>query len=343
MKIRKTIVLLVFFTVYFSFGQTISKSNSVDFTIAFGSCNKQDNNQPFWKEILKNNPDVFVWGGDNIYGDSADMSKLARDYQTQNNNADYQKLKEQVPVMATWDDHDYGKNDRGAEWEMKKESQQSFLDFLGVAKEDVRRAQEGIYTSKVFKHTKGSIKVIILDTRYFRSPLLKDSTGNKRYVPHQNGKGTVLGKKQWLWLEDELKSSTADFHIIVSSIQFLSGEHGWECWANFPTEVERLKQLVINENVKNVIILSGDRHISEFSKINLPGLSYPLVDFTSSGLTHAYTKYIGEPNKYRIGEVISVPSFGILNFNFDANEVSMQIRGQNNSILQEITEEYAKK
>ncbi|WP_378176661.1 alkaline phosphatase D family protein [Aquimarina sp. SS2-1] len=342
MKIRKSIILITLCIASFSFGQTENENKKSDFTIAFGSCNKQQHPQPFWKEILKNNPDVFIWGGDNIYGDSANMTKKASDYHIQNKNRDYQKVKKQVPVMATWDDHDYGKNDSGAEWEMKKESQQLFLDFLGVAKEDARRSQEGIYTSKVFKHAKGSIKVIILDTRYFRSPLLKDSTGKKRYVPHTTGKGTILGQKQWQWLENELKSSTADFNIIVSSIQFLSGEHGWECWANFPGEIDRLQRLIIANKVKNVIILSGDRHISEFSKTNLPDLPYPLIDFTSSGLTHAYTKYTGEPNQYRIGEVIAVPSFGILNIDFDAKESRMQIRGKDNVILQEIIQRYPK-
>ncbi|MHA7058026.1 alkaline phosphatase D family protein [Aquimarina sp. M1] len=342
MKIRKSIIVLVLFVVYSSYAQKISKREKYDFTIAFGSCNKQNSPQPFWKEILKNDPDLFIWGGDNIYGDSADMSKIKRDYQTQNSNVDYQKLKQQVPIMATWDDHDYGKNDAGVSWEMKNESQQLFLDFLGVTKEDSRRVQEGIYTSKIFNHSRGSIKVIILDTRYFRSPLLKDTVGNKRYVPHNNIKGTILGDKQWLWLKDELKCSKSDFHIIVSSIQFLSGEHGWECWTNFPEEVERLKHLIIQEKVKSAIILSGDRHISEFSKTNLPELSYPLIDFTSSGLTHAYTKYTGEPNKHRVGEVISVPSFGVLNFNFDTQEVRMQIRGKNNTIFQEIKQNYTK-
>ncbi|WP_299314881.1 alkaline phosphatase D family protein [uncultured Aquimarina sp.] len=342
MKIQNSLFFALFFTVHCSICQTIPQKETSDFIIAFGSCNKQNSPQPFWKEILKNNPDMFIWGGDNIYGDSENMVKIANDYKIQNDNVGYQELKKEVPILATWDDHDYGKNDAGVEWKMKKESQRLFLDFLGVSEEDKRRKQEGIYTSRVFETLKGSIKVIVLDTRYFRSPLLKDSIGKKRYLPYKNGKGTMLGETQWLWLENELKSSKADFNIVVSSVQFLSGEHGWECWANFPDEMERLHQLIINNDVKNAIILSGDRHISEFSKINLSELSYPLVDFTSSGLTHAYTKYSGEPNKYRLGEVIFIPSFGILKFNFDTQEVTMQMRGENNAILQEIIQQYPK-
>jgi len=127
-----------------------------------------------------------------------------------------------------------------------------------------------------------------------------------------------------------------------SRFQFLSSEHGWECWGNFPNEVKRLKQLITTHNVKNVIILSGDRHISEFSKINIPELSYPLIDFTSSGLTHAYAEFTKETNRNRIREVVFMPSFGVLKFNFNEQVVRMQMRGENNTMLHEIKQAYTK-
>jgi len=58
-------------------------SDSQSFTIAFGSCNKEDQPQPMWKEILNHNPDLWVWLGDNIYGDSQDPQVLQKKYQTQ--------------------------------------------------------------------------------------------------------------------------------------------------------------------------------------------------------------------------------------------------------------------
>ncbi|SEL85546.1 alkaline phosphatase D [Aquimarina amphilecti] len=343
MKLQIYLVFFLLFIIKYVSAQETQEKETVDFVIAFGSCNKQNSPQPFWEEILKNKPNVFIWGGDNIYGDSDDMSKIADDYKIQNSNFGYQKLKSKIPIMATWDDHDYGKNDVGVEWHKKKESQQLFLDFIGVAKDDKRRIRDGIYTSQLFETPKGTIKVIILDTRYFRGILRKDITGKKRYLPHENNNETILGEKQWVWLEKELKSSNADFHILVSSIQFLSGEHGWESWANFPDEVLKLQELISETEVKNCLILSGDRHISEFSKKDIPMISYPLVDFTSSGLTHAYTKYSGEPNRYRTGKVIAIPSFGVLRFDFDRQLVTMQMRGTNNAVLQEIKQEYLKK
>lgn len=317
----------------------IKKSSSVDFTIAFGSCNKQNKTNILWKEVLKNGPNLWIWGGDIIYSDTQNMDNMKEDYHTLLNQKNYQSVKNRIPIMATWDDHDYGLNDGGIESIKKKEAQQLFLDFLGIDKNHERRSREGIYHSKVFNSERGSIKVFVLDTRYHRTALTK-SKGRKRYQPNHYGVGTILGDKQWNWLANELESSQANFNVIVSSIQVLSAEHGFETWGNFPHEVEKLIKTIKNSNAKKVILLSGDRHISEFSKISVEGLPYSLFDFTSSGLTHSYKGFTSEPNQYRVKNVVSTISFGVLKFNFDKNEVLMQMRGKNNEIQQELIHVY---
>lgn len=313
-------------------------AESADFTIAFGSCNKQNLPQPLWDPIMANNPDVFIWGGDNIYADTPDMEKMEQDYKTQKSNPDYQELISSTPVLATWDDHDYGKNDAGTEWVYKEESQERFLDFLDVPQNDERRQRKGVYNSKLFNFEKGSINVILLDTRYFRSELIKSKDPGKRYDP--NMEGTVLGEEQWKWLEHELENSKADFNLIVSSIQFLSAEHGFETWGNFPKEIEKLKALISSSNAENIVLLSGDRHISEFSKVEISSLKYPLIDFTSSGLTHTYSSFSGEPNQYREGEVVSDLSFGLLFFDFSRKKITMQMRGMENKLQQQLIQVY---
>ena len=149
-----------------------------------------------------------------------------------------------------------------------------------------------------------------------------------------------MGKKQWSWLKNELKKSKEDFTIIDSSIQFLSSEHGFETWGNFPHEVEKMKDLIIKSSVKNILFLSGDRHISEFSKTTIDGLNYPIIDFTSSGLTHSYSSNSGETNKYREKEVVKEISFGLLKFDFEKKSITMQMRGEQNVLQQELKQVY---
>ena len=313
---------------------------SEEFIISFGSCNKQYVENTLWKEIAKNNPKVWIWGGDNVYSDTDSMPKLRADYEMQWNQKGYREFANSVDVLATWDDHDYGLNDGGVEFYKKKESQQEFLNFLKVPKDDPRRTQEGVYHSKTYTTKQGSIKVIILDTRYFRTALTEATEENKRYQPNVYGEGTVLGESQWKWFQNELSNSTADFNVIVSSIQLLSYKHGYESWGTFPHEVDKMKKIIQSSKAKGVLFLSGDRHISEFSSTKIDGLNFPLVDFTSSGLTHSYTGFKGEENLNRIGEVVSELSFGILKFDFKTHKVTMQMRGKDNILQQEHIQSY---
>jgi len=318
----------------------ITKETNKEFVITFGSCNKHDIPNPLWDDILALQPDLFIWGGDIVYADSDDVRKIKDVYAAQRAITGYAELVSKVRVTGTWDDHDYGLNDAGEEFAVKAESQQAFLDFMGIPKNSPRRKQKGVYSTQLLKSEFGSVKIINLDTRYFRTALKDDPRAGKRYMPNPYGTGTILGKEQWRWLEKELFRSKADFNLIVSSIQFLSNAHSYEKWANHPQEVDRLKQLISTSKAKGVIVLSGDRHISEFSKVDVPNLDYPLIDFTSSGLTHSYESFSGEPNPYRIGEVTHVPSFGMLKLNAKAGTATMQIMTENGHVLQELKQGY---
>lgn len=337
----KKIVLLLSFTVAISCVSTKNRTKGTnEFTIAFGSCNKATLPNLLWDDIQQTNPDVWIWGGDNIYADTDDMQKLARMYEAQNEIPGYKKLTAVTPIIGTWDDHDYGLNDGGTEFDAKKESQQKFLDFMGVSENSARRQQEGVYATHNFKRNGGSVKVIVLDTRYFRTGLTPETETNKRTKPNDYGEGTVLGNTQWEWLENELENSKADFNIIVSSIQLLSNEHGFECWGNFPHEVDRFKRTIASAQANGVIVLSGDRHISEISSTEIADLSYPLIDFTSSGLTHAYSSFKGEPNPFRVGKVVSTESFGTVSLNFKTKTAVLRMIGDNGSVLGELQQTY---
>ena len=57
----------------------------------------------------------------------------------------YRRLSGISPVLATWDDHDYGENDAGAEYPMKQQSERIFLDFFGVPPGAPAPLRPGIY------------------------------------------------------------------------------------------------------------------------------------------------------------------------------------------------------
>ncbi|MFN3136773.1 MAG: alkaline phosphatase D family protein [Allomuricauda sp.] len=311
-----------------------------DFVVAFGSCNMSQEPNLFWDDIVAQQPDVWIWGGDIVYADTDDVERLKAIYAMQDTVAGYAELKKEVPVIGTWDDHDFGVNDGGADFAIKAESQQVFLDFMDVPADSKRRNQEGVYASHEYELPSGKVKIIVLDTRYFRSDLIKSDDAQRRYEPTMDSIATILGAKQWQWLENELNQSEADFNLIMSSIQVLSGEHGFETWGNFPLEVKKLESLIAQSGAKGVVLLSGDRHISEFSKTDIAGLSYPLIDFTSSGLTHSYSSFSGEPNQHRVGEVVSDKSYGIINLYIQDKAAEFKMMGDNGEVLQELKQRY---
>ena len=86
--------------------------------IAFGSCADQNQPQPFWSPIRAFEPQLFLMIGDNVYGDvsSGALTELRAAYDRLAAIDGFKRLRADVPVLATWDDHDYGANDAGADF-----------------------------------------------------------------------------------------------------------------------------------------------------------------------------------------------------------------------------------
>ncbi len=292
--------------------------------IAFGSCASQERPQPIWDAVVAAKPDLFVFLGDNIYGDTDNPEVLKAKYAQLAAVPGYQKLLATCPVIATWDDHDYGVNDGGADFPAKAESQKVFLDFFRDPPDSPRRHRQGVYGGWVFGPPGKRVQVILLDTRYFRSPLKKAGRG---YGPNADPAATILGDDQWKWLEEQLKVP-AELRLIGSSIQVLAEDHASEKWMNFPRERDRLFQLLRDTKAAGVVLLSGDRHFGELSQVDA-GLGYPLFDLTSSGLNMASKRWRpAEPNRHRVGAMPAGDNFGLVAIDWDRTppRVALQLR-----------------
>ena len=183
--------------------------------IAFGSCIDQRKPQAITETVRAYGPDLFVFLGDNVYGDveGGTADKLREAYEIQDRSAEFERLLQAPRILATWDDHDYGVNDGGGDFALKRDAEALFLDFWQVPADDPRRARDGVYGSFSFGPAGQRVQVILLDTRFFRSPLRptdeRDAKGKERYLPDPSPDKTMLGAAQWLWLEAALQE-TAD-------------------------------------------------------------------------------------------------------------------------------------
>lgn len=291
--------------------------NEAKIRLAFGSCAHSYDTLNIFDAINGLEPDVWIWLGDIVYGDTHDMDVLKEKYDKQKAKPQYQKLLTQSEVIGTWDDHDYGINDGGKYYSMKKESKEVLLDFLDVDNSNPMTNREGVYSNYSVKVDDKIIKVLLLDTRYFRDTLSADTATLARYLP--NLEGDILGKEQWEWLQRELSDDSTDLFVIGSSIQLIAEEQGFEKWDNFPAARNRFFEMLTITEDTPVFIISGDRHMAEMSKINLDNVNYPLYDLTASGLTHTWGMYRDEANQYREGDLIVARNFGMLDIEFVDN------------------------
>ena len=300
--------------------QPVSSLVGIPKRIAFGSCAHQDKPQPVLERVVEQSPEIFIYLGDNIYGDSRNMHVLQAKYAKLAAKPEFQSLRKKVAVLSIWDDHDYGENDSGSEYPFHKESREIFLDFWRVPADSPRRTHQGIYGSHLFESNGRTLQVVLLDTRSFRSPLKKnpsvkslDGKYKNDYQPDPDPTKTILGETQWQWLEEQLRLP-ADVRIIASSIQFGHEYNGYESWTNLPLEQERMLEIIRRTKASGVLFLSGDVHWAEISRRDFPGL-YPLYDVTASGITEMWYKI--ESNNFRVGNAVRENHFGMLEFDWE--------------------------
>lgn len=304
--------------------------------ILFGSCGHQDKEMPILDSVIADDPDLFIFLGDNIYGDTENMTVLAEKYQKLGNKPRFQRLRQATETIAIWDDHDFGENDAGVEYPQKEASKTIMLDFWEEPAESERRSRDdGIYTSYFYGEAGKRVQVILPDLRWNR-PAIKQVTTlsymTKRrpndmgpYAVHDDPTASMLGEKQWQWLERQLQEP-AELRIIGSSLQVLADFTGWEAWANFPADIARLKSLIKKHKVNGVIMISGDTHWGEISLVK-QGLDYPLWDITSSGLTEEWKAV--SPNKNRQGASTADVNYGVIDINWDVIDptIAISLRG----------------
>lgn len=246
--------------------------------------------------------DLFLFMGDNIYADTDDMTVMRAKYDALKGSRFFKALSSRAPMLATWDDHDFGVNDGGADYPMRREAQAEFLRWLDEPASSPRWRRAGVYDAHTFGPTGKRVQIILLDTRYFRSRLKRvEKPSEKRvggaYVPNLDPAATLLGEAQWAWLKEQLRQP-AEVRLIVSSIQFVAEFAGSEAWANLPREKTRMLDLIQDAKANGVVFVSGDRHWSELSRMPGP-LGYPLYDLTASALTEPHPRGTPTENKYR--------------------------------------------
>ena len=314
--------------------------------IAFGSCNHQSRSQHMWAQIEATNPDLFLLIGDNVYGDQqwsgdAALTTLREAYAKQSEHPEFQQFRARVPMMTSWDDHDFGFNDGGAAFAFRGFAEDIYETYWG-SPADVR-SRPGIYESRMFGQGGRRVQLIMLDTRFFRSdfermPFTEERPPLGPYVPSGDESKTMLGDAQWAWLQQEL-ARPADVRILVSSIQLLTDAHDYESWEQLPLERAKLYEMLGARADSELLVLSGDRHAGGIYKEALGEGGDPLWELTSSSLNLAFSSTAQntarEPDPKRVTDFISEENFGLVEIDWNAETVTLSLRGAEGEVRAE--------
>ena len=305
------------------------REKAPDFTIALGSCSyiseealdrpgkPYGSNYSIFESIAKKNPDIMLWGGNNVYLREADWDSKSGIYHRYTHS---RALKEMQPLLAStqniaiWDDHDFGPDDSDRSFYNKYNTQQAFKDFWANKSYGMDAEQkEGIFSS----YNWSDAELFLLDNRFFKSP-------NKRLT----GEKTMLGTTQIQWLIDALTYSKASFKIIVIGGQVLNTEAVFENYENYKSEKDFLLSEILANQIKGVVFISGDRHFTELSTLKRPN-TYPLYDWTVSPLTSGHgnvERITKEPNTNRVpGSLFAQHVFGTLSFSGEKETRQMKM------------------
>ena len=318
--------------------------------ILIGSCNDEEKKSNSLSAVSREDADLFLMVGDNVYGDvdrgnyqdgsDPELTELRDAFADLAKRPEFREVRSKFPMMVAWDDHDYGINDGGGDFKYREAAELVHERFWRLDNQKAGK-RPGTYYSNYFGKSGQRTQVIVLDTRFFRSALTKTdkrgAPGKERYIPSTDSPSDqdMLGAKQWEWLDAELKKP-ADIRIIVSSIQVLPVVHGWESWNKLPSERLRLFDLLNQNEAENVIIVSGDRHAS-FIYESKDNLKYPIRELTASSLNLSFFDKTSEMDAAQLGEGYSKENFGSISIDWRNRTYRLEIHANDGTIVRSET------
>lgn len=307
-------------------GAPLPSGNSILTRLAFGSCQTGEAPIPILQSVAASRPDLFVYMGDNVYGDEhGDMRlpELRHQYSLLSESPDFRHLRNAIPMLAVWDDHDYGANDAGAEFSAKEYSRRIFEAFWGNGAR--LRGRDGVYDAYTFGPEGRRVQVIMLDTRSSRTELSRLPARGPRgpYAQSNDPDQRMLSDQQWRWLATQLRQP-AELRFIVSSIQVLADGHDFEAWRTLPQEQERLYSTVRESGALGVVFVSGDRHMAGLYAQDAL-LPYRAYELTTSSLNLSFSPNSDEHSSNQVGDMFTPVNFGTAAIDWDRRTVTLEV------------------
>ncbi len=204
----------------------------------------------------------FLYGGDNVYADSAETPEEYREiYGEALEMAGFRAIRAACGGFACWDDHEV-KNDWGTQALDETEVRNGIAAFY--------EHMPGLERDPAFHYRSfriaDTLEIFVLDCR------------SERMLDQ----GIYLGEAQETWLIDGVTSSTATFKLVLNSVPIadlsaLFAEVNKEDrWGGYPEQRARILEAF--DNVSGVFFLSGDIHMGLVGRVSDEGVGEGIWD-----------------------------------------------------------------
>ena len=238
--------------------------------LAISSCAKEDEgSRAVWNRMASEEVDAIVLIGDTPYIDSTELEKQTQRHREFAAVPEYQALLRSRPCWWTWDDHDFAGNDASGLAAGKENTRLVFTRYR--PQKEYGDGEGGIHTS----FRRGPVEVFVLDTRWYS--MTEPSFAGSH-------KPTLLGAKQWEWLQKGLLASTAPFKLLACGVIWDDKENTEsDDWGTYKHELTAIQKFIGENKIPGVILIGGDIHASRVLKYKTAKtVGYDLVQFIAS-------------------------------------------------------------
>ena len=218
------------------------------------------------------------------------LSDFRTRYKQYHTDADLIAARQQFPWINVWDDHEtsndcwlYGSEhwpDSATYALVKEAATRAYFEWLPIRQDSANPWR--IYRKFQYGDL---LDLIMLDTR---------REGREQQIPFNAANAadiydpgrTILGQEQFNWLTANLDNSSATWRIVGQQVMMAPALLGGnpineDQWDNYPAERTKLFDHILNNQISNIIVLTGDVHAS-FAN-NLPYDISQYVDSTGAG------------------------------------------------------------
>ena len=243
-----------------------------------------------YKAINKrNDADAIIMLGDYIYeyeeGYYDPNSSVPRDLEPSNeiiSLADYrmryssyhldrslQRLHQNYPWICVWDDHEFANdaykdgaqnhNANEGNWYQRKEyAKKAYFEWLPIRPSDSKLMH--IYRKFDFGDL---FSLLMVDTRIHGR---EEQLGVSNAQTNDTNR-TLLGTDQFQWLKTELANSNCKWkalgnQVVMAEVTIFGVPFNSDAWDGYPAQRNKLFDFIINNNLENFCVLTGDIHTS---------------------------------------------------------------------------------